>query len=299
MLSLLLGIMLVPCVNGIAQLFLRLCCHIIDTEADEQVHKMDKILAAHAFIGSSTPNRKRAPGYHLMWYQGSLVVANKTRYKQPRGGNEDTYTIYILGFKSSFQCLCQQLTLDTSKVITVYTETVCPWDPTIVTFNDRRDLTPNPRQQEIMDLALKHYTSKGLSFLMVAGKPGVGKTTLGELIGRQLCKKYQSPVRKATVNLAQPGEKVAEFFQQRSHDEILILEMSEYDFVIKTAMGERTNTNTELTCHASTKSALNDFFDFLGKQNRLVVIATTNQLDIFDIEKYKSFTRRFDEKVQW
>lgn len=308
MFYLLIGIVAAPAlstiVTAIGTFLTHLIFHVIVFDDSDTTHAFDQILQRLGAVGPRKPDGKIAKGWHRVWVPGTgrlprgWILAEKTLQHVDRGGVRVTYNVYCLG-RTAYCSICDELNKDTNRVITIFEEALVPWRTTGYSYNDARELKAYPRQAEIICQVVQRYMEKKVAMFLVSGDPGQGKTTLGELVGRQLQQKTQMTIIKTAVNLAAPGKGILDSFLERDKDTILILELNEYDIAIKTATGEHEYTNKEISCYAQNKTSLNNLFDFFGQQERLVVIATTNDCTLQDIPEYRSFIRRFDKVIAY
>lgn len=294
---LLLGIIAGPALATIATAFgtwlIHTIFHVLVFEDNNTVFSFDQYLQKHKATGPRRQDGKIAVG----WHWTGLILAEKVTTHTDRG-SRTTYRVYCLR-TSTHESICKYLNRDADKVDTEFEEKLAPYNSTTYRYNDARSLVPYTRQAEIINDIVGDYLKRKTAFFLISGGPRIGKTTIGELVGRQLRKETNMKVVKATINLAAPGKGVLDYFWLRDPDTILILVMNEYDVTIKTAMGELPYENKEVTCHAATKTSLNDLFDFFGQQERLVIIATTNDQCLPENKDYASFIGRFNKVVKF
>lgn len=114
------------------------------------------------------------------------------------------------------------------------------------------------------------------------------------------------------VNLTLPGKGIISYLNMRDARTILILELNEYDVAMKMAIGNSVSSDAEnvtagtssqttkdVTAYAENKTSLNDLFDFLRLQERLVIIASSNDTSLMRKEQYTPFLRRFDRVIEY
>lgn len=306
---LLIGIVVGPAltaiVTSVGTFLVHLIFHVLVFDDSDTTHTFDKFLQKQKAIGPRQPDGKIAVGWHRTWYskpgawfKRGWVLAEKVVTYSERSGSRTTYKVYCFG-SLAYEAICKELNKDHDKVVTIFEEKLCPWRSTDYSYNDSRCLVPYPRQKEIIDDIVMLYLKKMVAFFFISGKPRLGKTTLSELVGRRLRKETGMKVVKTAINLAAPGKGVVDYFWTRDQDTILILELNEYDVAIKTAIGLISYENKEVNCYASSKTSLNDLFDFFGQQERLVIIATTNDSTLFEKEEYSSFIGRFNKTMAY
>lgn len=171
-----------------------------------------------------------------------------------------------------------------------------------MSFPCTRDLTCNDMQRSILSKIDAVFAKNQQAFFLVCGAPGIGKTTLGEILATTYKKRLppQFEVQKVTVDLARPGASILNLFFERTPDTLVILVLNEYDIVMKMAMGDLPCIeNKDFTSHADSKTSLNNLWDeFLLMQKNLIVIATTNEASLLSDPKYASFCRRFDRCIK-
>ena len=296
MLYIIIGILCGPILFTLMKVISHTVFNILVTIKKDKVYKIDQILKRVDAVGPRKPNNTIAQGWHRAWYNGGWLVANRECAYSDHGHERITYTVYFIG-SSAYQILCNELTSDDNKVVTMYEESLSPWITNCYDYNDRRELISYPRQSEIIDDIVTDYVKSRNSMWLIKGPPGVGKTTIAELVGRCLQKETGMAVFKTAVDLTSPGKGVVEYLQRRDQYSILIFEFNEYDTSIRTASGELACETKDVSCYASTKTSLNNLIDFLKQQDRLVIIASTNALDIDTTLEYESYIRRFDKVV--
>jgi hypothetical protein len=283
-------------VTAVGTFLVHFIFYVLVFDDSDTTHSFDIFLQKHNSVGPRQPDGKIAIGWHRIWCKRGWIVAEKTTTYSDRGCTRSTYRVYCFGYEA-FQEICTELNKNIDSVVTIFAENLFPYASADYSFKDSRSLEPYPRQTEIIGDIIQTYMTTTLAFFFISGKPGLGKTTLGELVGRQLRKRTKMKVVKTALNLTAPGKGVLEYFWTRDPDTILILELNEYDVAIKTALGEIPYENKEVSCYAASKTSLNNLFDFFGQQEKLVIIATTNDQGLFEQKDKESFVRRFHKAV--
>lgn len=285
------GFLAAPALSAIAVWLSNLIFDIITTGANDEVYIMDRFLVSHKSTGPRRPDGKIGPGWHYVWKAGIILFAHRGSKINHRGNENSVYTIYVLSGKDK---LIKQFQTDKTKVTTVFQEQLSPWHSVMHSYNDAREINPSKRQSEICADIISTYKHTTNALYYVYGSPGVGKTTLTEIVGREL--KHLHPdmdVVKTAIDITVPGKSIIEYFIRRNPYKILIMELNEYDIALKTALhGDR--QSEKYSSHAANKASLNNIIDFMQQQQNLVIIATTNDDKINDLQEYESFLRRFN-----
>jgi hypothetical protein len=296
------GFLAAPVFGWITRILMQTIFYTLDIAEKVDTVKLDKLLQKIGTTGPRQPSGEAGCGWHWGMYKGGIVVAFKMREQDKYTVYVYTYNVYIHG-KAPFNAICKYILPVADAVTSVHEESLGPYH-TQYEYVDFSDVELRPRQQGIARNIVENYNHNNSAsssrinnaLVIVSGPPGVGKTTLGEIVGRMLRIQTSMNVKKYVVDFTTKEYGIAPLFYRRTDDTILILQLNEYDVAMDRALSTADDSD-KIACLAQNKSSLNNVFDFMAKQDRLVVIATTNNSKFSP--DHDSFMRRFDSVIKW
>jgi len=302
---------LVGCVPAIMGALLLLVVHLATNvyriSEQMQVSSLDRHLAVHGFCSARVFGHGRLPsdGAHLLFIPGSLglpvgllVAVRSTTVSGRMEHARHAYTVYELG--RGMSTLSTHISDDPRAVNIKYIYAPAPWRTACVTQSIP---PPGPAmvwQAKAVAKLASVYAKNNRATLLVCGKPGIGKSTLGELLAVALKASGAQPEVVKNLDLTLRGVVLEDVYDMPVSTAPVILMLDEFDATIDHA--ERNEVSkAEATSLAETPAALLGILDRLNRTPHTVVIASTNRtLGEMKAGKYARYIRagRFDIHLQ-
>lgn len=142
---------------------------------------------------------------------------------------------------------------------------------------------------------MKSYTTANKVSVLISGGPGVGKSTIGELLAAEMKKKLcVAPEVVKCLDLTAPGFLLEDALKTSTVTTPVILMLDEFDTTIDYAERDRSKDgrSNEGISLANTPTSLLGLLDRMNKIHHFIIIATTNQtLAEMTSNKYERHTR--------
>lgn len=277
---------------------LHLVCHCVRITEQAQVSTLDRLLAetgwcSARFLG---PGRLPADGIHFAFLRGPVFVVRCTE-SLSRGGSSISYSAYAVG-RATVDALQAKLTGNARDVILRYVYAPAPWRTSTVSQRCAPPSKAHKWQSEIVRAVVKRYLTATHASVLVCGAPGLGKSTLGELIAAELMARTRMvPEVVKNLDLTARGLLLEDAYDSPTPTSPVILMLDEFDATVAHAERDQSGDGArEGTALADTPTSLLAVLDRLNRQSHLIVIATSNMgLDPLR-KKYPRYVRdgRFD-----
>jgi hypothetical protein len=277
-------------------------------QIDEQYYwpTLAKLITENGFCSGRVLNSRHAgaptEGWHFVWLKGPMVVY----YSSGRGGSSSScYSGYLIyapcrATAESLQSIFAiQDTKKQIKIMYVGDENATEIRYAVLRF------TPNDWQKAAIASAYKMYKQDGHAAILVCGKPGTGKTSLGILLAKHIMTETrETPTLVQNFDITKPGNSISNITVSNNRITCMtIVMLDEFDTAIKHAEGADKQSNvTKIEIigsakanksHASTPASLLSFLDRFEWLPQVIVIATTNEtLETMTTGAFARYTRK-------
>lgn len=280
----------------ITHLFFR----VITATYTSQISTLDTLFRVTGFCSTRLPDGRPGEGLHFTFRRGFILAWRTQTAEGERSPSTVSYTVWTCG-NSAHEYLITLLAGDPSEIMIRYVYNPMPWRTSVVTTRERRVLAPRTWQKKILARIIDLYTKKDSALILVHGKPGDGKSTLGTLVAIALKTLHTcEPVVVRNCDLTVRGLTVDDYLGSTpTKHQPIVLMFDEFDGAVKKAekgnKGE-SGEHREGSSHADTKATLTSIQDRLALMPHVIVIATTNDVELVTKKEYQAYTRegRFD-----
>ncbi len=271
-----------PLAIGAVRWLIQMVFHTAVIEHYTWIQNMDHYMSINGWCSSYTFSHIRQPGhgYHMGWCNGGLFIAMKERVNLTNITNEYWY-IYALR-SATIDALRARIFGDPNMIKVQYINRVDQWSKVrgsglVVAF-----AKPRPWQSAAIIPIIEHYDKHKQCTVLICGKPGVGKTTLGRIIASEMRRILKTDATLIQgVDFRSKGIGLDDLIYNLSDSHPSILVVDEFDEAIEHAESKET-LRTESRAIADTASGLLSTLDRISETTNLIVIATTNKpLDVF------------------
>ena len=253
-----------------------------------QVISLDRIIAKIGWCSAIKlkPGMPPSDGFHIIinWKQFTIAIkstAAGTRESPPKS----TYILYVIyGVKNITNKLIGE------GVLVSYVTQPATYRTTVSTF--RTPFIGNARswQQKMIPSIMAEYKKQRNCSVLICGPPGVGKSTIGELLAKKMIDDLQvDPIVIKNLNITSSGLTLEDAFDTPSSDNPIILMLDEFDVAVKYANQEKNKSGGEGCSMAENPTLLLGLLDRLNKTPNLILITSSN-------EKVESFEKRVIRK---
>ncbi len=142
---------------------------------------------------------------------------------------------------------------------------------------------PLSHQKTIIDQLLTDYDERGSSTALIYGRPGTGKSMVGELIAQSLLRRdtVKSVSYVDTFNPSTPNDTFYNLYQciEPTNKQPLIVVLEEIDILLEKIHRGETKPHREYSTLITDKSSWNQFFDRFdrGLYPHVILLMTTNR----------------------
>lgn len=141
---------------------------------------------------------------------------------------------------------------------------------------------PLPHQKTIIDQILADYDERGSSTALIYGKPGTGKSMIGELIAQTLLRRECTSVSYVdTFDPTTPNDTFYNMYLsvEPNKKQPLIVVLEEIDILLHKIHCDQTKPHREYSTLITDKSSWNQFFDRFdrGLYPNVILLMTTNR----------------------
>lgn len=281
-----------PFIAVLARTLLGAIATVIVVREQAQVSSLDRILAEMGWCTARTlsPGRPPAEGCHFLFLRGP-VVALRTRATSARGDERSAYELYTFGAAAA-QAVSARLSGDPRDITLRYVYAPAPWRTCTVTTRAAPPPRAHPWQDQVIRQIESAFATNGRASALVCGAPGLGKSTLGELLADAL----QSRSRLAAevvknLDLTARGLLLEDVYDTPVPNSPVILVLDEFDAAVEYA--ERAERGDgEAAALAETPTVLLTLLDRLGRTPHLIVLATSNRpLSEMTTGRFARYTR--------
>lgn len=268
--------------------------NVIEVVKKGQVRRCDHILTKHVIVGNETPEGRRGTGWHLIWYNQTLVLFYKESNQTQKGDDTEKCIVYFPRWignlsKKTFQ---SEIVKDENRVLKRFSETLCPWREDSMDYPNKKITVPKHWQKLVVDKVINLYKNQKMVSVLIVGPPRLGKSTTAWFIAQAISELNKfGRVIVVPIDLTIPGRSILPVLDNEEDDCVVLLR-DEWDGLCKKTM--EPPTSKEFTCWAESKGSLNSIDDFLREQERVIIVDTTNVTDICTVEEYSSFIQRHD-----
>lgn len=217
-------------------------------------------------------------GWCILFVGYGCIIGRKTSIKREQKGDNDQYDLYIFG-SNVYEYVNKKLNgnAGTISVEFITNPTIWRYDANRVSLSVKHICIE--WQTNLIDQIIDLYTHKKRLSVCIQGPPGVGKSEIGFLLNREICKRTQKNCQPLTV-IADPtkrGMPMSGLIGGRCKEVPIILVFNEFNVAVQHAESLTKENKSEGMCIAETRTSLLDTLDHLSNTRYVILITTANE----------------------
>ncbi len=273
--------------------------YVIEARDISEIAALDAYLRIRGICSVRRISGEPTDGLHFAFMRGPIVARRSTGGSEQNRGSQSSYRIYVIG-RAARAKLHALLAADKGvSVETRYVYSPTTWRTESVTVPQRhRQIITRDWQNDLVKTLLTDYERTNHASAIVMGKPGIGKSTIGYLVTLALGQeKGVRPVLVANLDLTTRGLLYDDVVRPKpSREAPVVLMLDEYDQTVRHAERVDKSGKGESVSHAESKASLTGLLDRLAISDYVIVIATTNDVELLKEKSFRPYTRkgRFD-----
>jgi len=222
------------------------------------------------------PGYYPADGWHFMFKQGGMMIAQKTTLKSERNGDEKFYEVYIFGY-NLYEWLKKNMRGDVNTIDVKLCITPTIWRletyiiPRIIKYH------PYEWQKHVLCSLTKLFEEQEHASLLLWGDSGAGKSEIAYFINKKIMQESNVEIEPITVeaDITKRGLCLSDLCVNPLKERPIILLLNELDSIILHAENE-TDANSDGMSLAGTKTSLLNTLDQINRFPNVILIATMN-----------------------
>jgi hypothetical protein len=276
-----------PAILAVLATFLvSLMFHVTLVSDTRKVAMLDNLLGRSGYcsIRQSKAGSPPGDGIHAI----SKMVLSRTTTSSGNGNKSTAYTIYSLSSPNAL------LNGNPNDILTRWVYAPAPWRTSITDMYQAAPIAPRAWQKKVIKDVFNAYTANNRASILMTGTPGSGKSRVAELIAVELKTKLSvEPIVIKNFDLTAKGCTIDDVIQFPTYNEPAIVVLDELDAFIKHAEA-RSDGAGEGSSIAKNRSSLLSCLDRLNLSEFVILIASSNQIDIRVEHPAYTRTGRFD-----
>lgn len=269
--------------------------HEIHAVEKSEISNLDTYLKYRGTLIASYSDGRPSDGYHMVFDKGWIVY--RTTKTAGRDSHEiASYKIYVVKWFYACDELCNLLTSSKPKTVkTRYIYSPTPYRTEVETLPQHRDFESYKWQTDVAEQLIEDYNRCSRASIILHGKPGLGKTTLGFIVAELLNASPNMVEATLVANFdpTSPGLLLSAAWRSPpSRTRPVVLMLNEYDTIVKFCEADKKQSAREGLSLANSKNSFTSLLDRLSATDNLIVIATMNGNDILNDDKYQPYVRK-------
>lgn len=245
-----------------------------------KVSSIDTHIGKIGYCSSRQSRAGNPPGDGLHWFEGTIAHRETTKGGE-RSSDKTSYTLYVR--QKNLSGINSMLSGDSNDVLIRWVYVPVPWRVSITDMYQAVSFSPYSWQTlALREIMIRYLDNNHMASVLLIGEPGKGKSSIADLLAVKMKRELQvEPIVVKGLDLTAKGITVDDFVQCPSFSSPLIICLDEYDTFVKHAENMNGDEGKgDGNAIAKNRSTLLSFLDRLNRTSFLIIIASTNDLNI-------------------